>query len=678
VLTPSQWERVKPLLTEALRLDAGVRGAFLEVVLPSDPALRQEVVDMLDVYERASQSFGLLGSTVTVDGLPALARELGTLGSGTPVGRYRILHLIGEGGMGQVYLAEDEQLGRRVALKVLSSALVRDGVSARDHLMNEARAAATLNHPGIVTIHDVVETDGQLAVVMEHVEGRPLTDLLAEGPMPAGYALHLAAQLADALAYAHTRGIVHCDLKPGNIHVGSDRTAKILDFGLAQMLSRPGEAAGARSGQVFGTMGYLAPERLLLRPATPAGDVFALGVVLHRLLTGQHPFDGDDQETVFLETLMSTPRPPSKLVSGVPPDADAIVARCLAKSPHERMQAHEVSRTARELAERLNGYASLQPVPTPAVPRAPQTLDSMSESIHLLTGIVTFLALLAGFGVFLTFIGFVTSRTYEVALGLTGAFESESPLEWPVWGTRALVAPAVLTALFIGGFELLAALVKSGRSVRWLSPLTDLGTLPGVSRIVAVGSGLRTLSATDIAYAGIGAGTAALVCFAWAFWPIIEAINAVSDPEATASLAPLAPANRPTHGLYRQLSTLLVVGLFITCSLTWRRAWARRERVGGLAASGMATLLLATVTLWALPYRLLWHADLEAVTYQAQRCYLAAEKEADLLLFCTLGVPKRHLIVPRDSFDWADRPRLMENVFLPLDSATMNAPTSTR
>jgi serine/threonine protein kinase len=279
-LDKDQWQQLKGVLTDALKLPTAERLDMLNRRLANDPTLRQRAIEMLRYYDRATKPFGVTETQLETRGDHAEKTPQPQLAPGAVIGNYRIVRKLGEGGMGVVYLAEDERLGRHVALKFLFPSVRGKLMDSKGHLLAESRSAAVLNHPGIVTFHDVFESRDELVAVMEYVEGRPLAELIAGDPLPLGFALRLAGQLADALAYAHGRGIIHCDLKPANIHVLPNGATKILDFGIARAVARPDDDTEPLDRPVFGTPGYLSPERLLGREATAPSDVDALGVVM--------------------------------------------------------------------------------------------------------------------------------------------------------------------------------------------------------------------------------------------------------------------------------------------------------------------------------------------------------------------------------------------------------------
>ncbi|MDF1505447.1 serine/threonine-protein kinase, partial [Roseisolibacter sp. H3M3-2] len=250
------------------------------------------------------------------------------------IGKYQILHLVGEGAMGAVYRALDPVLQRPVAIKVMSDAVAREQ-ELRERFLREAQAAGSLQHPNVVTIYDFGEVDGHLYIAMEFLDGEDLEGLLARGAAPAlPDKLQVAADVLGGLSYAHKRGIVHRDIKPANIRVTEDGRAKIMDFGVAHLTSQK----MTRTGMTMGTPNYMAPEQVTAGPIGAPTDVFSLGAVLYELLTGRKPFAADTLHAVLYKIVSEPTPPPSALVPTLPPELDAIVARALAKDPAERYQ----------------------------------------------------------------------------------------------------------------------------------------------------------------------------------------------------------------------------------------------------------------------------------------------------------------------------------------------------
>jgi len=263
-----------------------------------------------------------------------------------------VLAPLGSGGMGEVYRARDTRLERDVALKVLPAEALGDE-TARERLVREARLASKLNHPHICTIHDVGESGGRTYIGMELVEGQPLSACLADGPLPIEQVLRYGQQLADALAHAHARGVVHRDLKSANVMVTPDDQIKVLDFGLAKRLT-DGDLAEATTmsrqsltepGMVAGTLAYMAPEQLRGQPADARSDIWALGIVLYEMAAGRRPFQG---QTGFELTAAILNQPAPAVPAQVPGPVAGIVERCLAKEPGARYQRGSEAKAALE------------------------------------------------------------------------------------------------------------------------------------------------------------------------------------------------------------------------------------------------------------------------------------------------------------------------------------------
>lgn len=265
---------------------------------------------------------------------------------GQSLGHFRVLAEIGAGGMGVVYRARDEQLDRDVALKVLPAASFNDQ-AARVRLVREARLASRLNHPHICTVYEAGESDDQAFIAMELVEGRPLSDVLSAGPLPLPEVFRHGVQLADALAHAHERQVVHRDLKSANIVITPDGRAKVLDFGLATRqrgedvaleVTRTQDSLSA-PGTIAGTLAYMAPEQLRGQPADARSDIWALGVVLYEMASGARPFRGQTSYELSSAILNQPPEPLRATTSGAPPaQLQSVVDRCLQKDPARRYQ----------------------------------------------------------------------------------------------------------------------------------------------------------------------------------------------------------------------------------------------------------------------------------------------------------------------------------------------------
>ncbi|HLY94898.1 MAG TPA: Stk1 family PASTA domain-containing Ser/Thr kinase [Gaiellaceae bacterium] len=252
-------------------------------------------------------------------------------------GRYHVLRKLGAGGMANVYLAEDQELGRRVAIKILNDRHANDEQFV-ERFRREAKNAAGLSHPSIVSIYDRGEAEGTYYIAMEYLEGRSLKELIvSRGPAPVNVAIEYARQILQALRFAHLKGIVHRDIKPHNVLVDGDGRLKVTDFGIA----RAGTSQMTEAGSIVGTAQYLSPEQARGAAVDQRSDVYSLGIVLYELLTGDVPFSGDTPVEIAMKHLSQTPEPPSALRSEVPHDLDLVVMRALAKDPEDRYQSAE-------------------------------------------------------------------------------------------------------------------------------------------------------------------------------------------------------------------------------------------------------------------------------------------------------------------------------------------------
>jgi serine/threonine protein kinase len=266
---------------------------------------------------------------------------------GSKLGPYEVLALIGAGGMGEVYRARDPRLNRDVAIKVLPADRVSDE-DRRRRFVQEAHAASALNHPHIITIHEIESANGHDFIVMEYIRGKSLDALIPRHGLRLAEVLRIAIPVADALAAAHARGIIHRDLKPANVMVGADGAVKVLDFGLAKLIGREdaddaelthtADVALSVPGTIAGTAAYMSPEQATGGKVDARSDIFGFGAMLYEMVTGVRAFAGSSAADTLAAVLRAQPKLPSAIVPGVPSDLEKVILRCLRKDPERRHQ----------------------------------------------------------------------------------------------------------------------------------------------------------------------------------------------------------------------------------------------------------------------------------------------------------------------------------------------------
>ena len=450
--------------------------------------------------------------------------------------RYRITEPIGVGGSAQVYLARDESLGRDVAIKVLDVQAAADQ-TLRKLFVREAQALAKLSHPNIVAVHDVGEVDGLPFIVMEHLPGRSLKQLIERGgPLAVGEAVRLATEIAAGLAFAHSKGIVHADLKPSNVLLDDHERAKIADFGIART---PQE--DAPTPQLFATAMYVAPERVEGKPVTAASDVYGLGLVLYEMLVGRPPFTSSSPSVLLRDHVVRQPVPPSHLRPSLPRELDAVVMKCLAKDPAMRYsRASDVARALGALENVGSDLATTRVavMTEPLQGIVPRTEDS--PVVGSLQAFATpirrgFFALLAAAPVF----GLLTLATFEPLHALVVAAFVAAVAAAGQLGLAIALAWLVETAaifLFVPGLAVLFAVM--GLWV-WLRDVSPERTALALAMPVAAPLGLAP--AFVLAAAAIQ-GLAGIVAAAWG--GVLAVLLAVS-------------AGRQTLGAYVQTGIAL-------------------------------------------------------------------------------------------------------------------------
>jgi serine/threonine protein kinase len=341
------WERMRQLFHGALAQPAGDRDAYLTEACGGNTALLAEINRLFKAHDEA----GSFLESPVVELLPSYDRAHSdqhamSLAPGARLGVYQVVSLIGIGGMGEVYRACDVRLDRPVAVKILRPEITGD-LERKQRFIHEAKAASALNHPNIVTIYDIGETDGTDFIVMEYVDGKTLGELIGKKGLPVDEAMRCAVQIADALGKAHGAGIVHRDIKPSNVMITHAGLAKVLDFGLAKPFAADlSDLDGSkiptisvettREGMLVGTAAYMSPEQARGDRVGPASDVFSLGSLLYEMITGRRAFARDTTVATLAAVLRDEPIPIHEITADVPLDVEKFVGRCLRKDPSRR------------------------------------------------------------------------------------------------------------------------------------------------------------------------------------------------------------------------------------------------------------------------------------------------------------------------------------------------------
>lgn len=338
----NDWQHLQSLFHAALSLRAEERAVYLARECVGDDELRQEVESLIEATEKRDD---FLEHPALSLGMQVLASESTEELTNQLIGSFKILSSLGNGGMGNVYLAEDTQLGRKVALKFLSGKFA-DNQWAKRQFTKEAQAVAMLDHPNICTVHGFEEANGHSFIVMQYLEGERLDQLIKKRKLELSEVLSLSIQTASALAEAHAHGIIHRDIKPSNIIVTANRQLKVLDFGLAKLVQQqPGgfsaEAPSSNSlqlGFIPGTIAYMSPEQLRGQRLDYLTDIFSFGVVLYEMISGKNPFARDNKAETISTILVSQPQPLKSNGSQLPRELNRIVQKCLEKERSERYQ----------------------------------------------------------------------------------------------------------------------------------------------------------------------------------------------------------------------------------------------------------------------------------------------------------------------------------------------------
>jgi eukaryotic-like serine/threonine-protein kinase len=362
-MNPKRWNEIDRLLDAALEMEPDKQKAFLDEVCAGKEDLRKEIEELLAADERA----------VSFIEAPAMLHPEvleSTVSASSPftLGHYVVLEKLGHGGMGEVYLAEDKRLLRKVALKILPAQFTKDPERLR-RFQNEARAASALNHPNILVVYDVGQVGGTPFIATEYVQGKTLRTVMSSGKVKMQHAVEIAIQTASALAAAHEAGIIHRDIKPENILQRPDGYVKVVDFGVAKITQEDGSAEITEIGQVVGTVKYMSSEQVRGLTVDARSDIFSLGVVLYEMLAGVAPFEGKTKSDLIAAILEKNMPPLSYYSPELPHELESIVMKMLEKDREHRYQ------TARELLNELKTFKHALEITTD-----PRIIDARTKS----------------------------------------------------------------------------------------------------------------------------------------------------------------------------------------------------------------------------------------------------------------------------------------------------------
>ncbi len=362
-MTPERWEQIGQLYHDALELEASKRAAFLNRACAGDNDLRREIESLLAAEKEIGD---FIAEPAFQEAAELIVSEEVSPLTGKRLGEYKILALLGRGGMGEVYLAHDPSLERNIAIKLLLSDFTQNENRVR-RFIQEAKAVSALNHPNIITIHEIGEAEGRRYIATEFIEGQTLRRKMADGSLKPAVALDIAIQIASALGAAHAAGIIHRDIKPENIMVRPDGLAKVLDFGLAKLtenLSSTSEfdtqattATQFRTepGVVMGTVAYMSPEQVRAQDMDGRSDIFSLGVLFYEMIAGRRPFTGETTNHVVVAILDHNPPPLSQFVTNIPDELQRIISKALRKDRDQRYQsAKELLTDLKSLKKKLD------------------------------------------------------------------------------------------------------------------------------------------------------------------------------------------------------------------------------------------------------------------------------------------------------------------------------------
>jgi predicted Ser/Thr protein kinase len=621
----ASWQKAKDVLYEAQRLPGPEREAYVRLHFKHQPDVCDEVLAILPTAETLDDFSKPLVHLGSQDD------ELADLQPSTPIKHYTIIARLRRGGMGQVFLALDEKLWRRVALKCLLS---RSSLEAdRDRILAEARAAAAITHPNVATVHEVVEHDDRAFMVMEFVDGQSLDTLLARGGLTKDRVVDIGLQLVGALGAAHGSDIVHGDLKPANIMLTADGSAKVLDFGVARTVRAGSGATNALGPRgtagpltvVAGTPGYMSPEQLRGERIDPRSDLYSLGVVLFEMATGRRPYIA--QTIGELREAVKEPAPRADAVArGIPSWLADLIAKSLEQTLTARFQ------SAAEMKEALE-----------AVRRHIRELNRRELILRWLARIAagTPLILLG-----LVSAGLVATVGFNWTFGRTGPnarFGGETLLGYLGGGVQAVIPTLIVATLMAVVF---AAARFALNALQLIRPLGRVAQRMR-ARVVDFGVRMGLYRPTALAQALAGLALATLLVFSRMNWDVISAWTEHFDTAPAATFVPIGEGAHARIEYEQALNVAISAFLYgLYRAIRLRRREGTRDGTAALAV--LVGVIVIMVLMCVAPFRTFHRRDLERVDVAGARCYVGGESGNELLVLCPGLEPPRTRVVRRD------------------------------
>jgi hypothetical protein len=615
--------------------DATAEDVFESPEGADEPDLRLAFRDL----ERVARAYRSLGQAER-PAPPALPRRWGHL---------ELCEKLGEGAAAEVFRAHDTRLDHDVALKLFKSTGLT--ASEKQTVLEEGRRHARVKHGNIATIHDANEHDGRLGISMEYVDGSTLHDLVdRQGAYGAGEAAHVGVELCRAVAAIHRQGLVHGDIKAQNVMREKGGRIVLMDFST----SRPLDASpGAHWAYTEGTPIYMAPEQFEGGPPSPRSDIYALGVLLFYLATGDYPVRARSLEELRDRVRRGERQSLYDLRPDLPTSFVRTVERALARDPKDRFTS----------AGALGGALSESNVAA-AAGESPSGLWApapRAEESFRVPPLLRWLAVLAGVVGFFDFLGFMSSTALNVSLGRPSTFADESAVDWLIWGVRCLIPAvaymalaALAWAIVLGAGRLLAAVGPIGRAVGRLR-----------ARATGFVARHRLGGASTLARGLFVVGLLGLAVICWRFSELMEAFTSYLYLVSSRDVDPLRPDQATTHAAYGLSLDLLTLALGYAWLKVFR-VW-RRDRVRGAAAplAGAAMVVAAALVLLAVPYRILWHNEFEKVELDGRRAYVLGRHDGQLLVFVPDGAEAQKRVVIGEGDPRLRHLNVMENVFSP-------------